>query len=231
MTFSIFPNIRLKFLFEPHILLSLKGFMTNTTHECLLSVARKLFGRFGFKGVSVRQICDAADVNQAAISYHFKGKEELYRHCLEEGMNKDLDKFAGILTPAKNREDMEAKLGLFLQQFYDHMSENADVVKMVVHEMNDPSPIGIDIIEKISKTIPFLLMSFLEQAKADGVLHAGMDPKSLNSFLCSQVMTQILFEEKVKRNHGDEWGFSNPAARKFLVNQIMLIMSGGIYAK
>ncbi len=205
--------------------------MTSSTHECLITVARKLFGRFGFKGVSVRQICEAADVNQAAISYHFKGKDELYKHCLEEGMTKDLEKFKSILTPAKNRQDMEAKLSLFLQQFYDHMSESADVVKMVIHEMNDPSAVGIDIIDKISKTIPFLCMSFLEQAKADGVLGPEIDPKSLNSFLCSEVITQILFEEKIKRNHGDEWGFSNPVARKFLVNQIMLIMSGGIYAK
>ncbi len=205
--------------------------MTKATQECLITVARKLFGRFGFKGVSVRQICEAADCNQAAISYHFKGKEELYRRCISEGMEKDFENFRSILTPAKNREDMEAKLGLFLKQFYDHLVENSDVVRIVTHELTDPSPVVQDVIQSLTSEIPQMLEAFLKDGIEKGYLNSSLDPASLNNILCSQVITQILFEEKVRRLHGNDRVISNPIARKYLVDQIMLIMSGGIYVK
>jgi len=53
-----------------------------TTRERLLDAAVELFARYGFKGASVRQICDRARANPAAISYHFGGKRQLYRAAL-----------------------------------------------------------------------------------------------------------------------------------------------------
>ncbi len=46
--------------------------------ERLLEVAAALFARYGFDGLSVRQITTAANVNLAAVSYHFGSKEGLF---------------------------------------------------------------------------------------------------------------------------------------------------------
>ena len=205
--------------------------MTTTTRECLIEVARKFFARFGFKGVSVRQICEAAKCNQAAISYHFHGKDELYRQCLLDGMEKDIEKFRGILSPAKNREDMEAKLGLFVHLFFEHLVGNSDAVRIVTHELTDPSPGAQDIIENLTTEIPTLLENFLRESKESGIINSEIDIKSLNGLICSQVIINILFEDKVRRQHGPEYVISLPQARKNLVAQIMLILSGGIYEK
>ena len=50
----------------------------------LLEAATSLFAQKGFSGVSVRQLAEAANVNIAAISYYFRGKEGLYQAVLEE---------------------------------------------------------------------------------------------------------------------------------------------------
>lgn len=52
---------------------------SDPTRRRLLEAAGDLFGRHGFHATSVRDICRAADVNSAAVSYHFGGKAELYR--------------------------------------------------------------------------------------------------------------------------------------------------------
>src|SRR6185503_18309631 len=47
--------------------------------ERILDAALDLFGERGLNGTTVRDIAARAKVNVAAISYHFGGKDELYR--------------------------------------------------------------------------------------------------------------------------------------------------------
>ena len=52
------------------------------TRERILKAALKLFADHGYEGASVRAIVAGAKANQAAINYHFAGKEGLYRAVL-----------------------------------------------------------------------------------------------------------------------------------------------------
>lgn len=50
------------------------------TRDRILDSAERLFGERGFDGTSLRQITEAAQVNLAAVNYHFGSKEDLYAH-------------------------------------------------------------------------------------------------------------------------------------------------------
>src|SRR5579862_3343282 len=52
------------------------------TRERILKAAERLFAERGYDGTSIRAIVARARVNQAAINYHFAGKEGLYREVL-----------------------------------------------------------------------------------------------------------------------------------------------------
>ncbi len=52
------------------------------TRERILSAAERLFAERGYEGTSIRAIVGKARVNQAAINYHFAGKDGLYREIL-----------------------------------------------------------------------------------------------------------------------------------------------------
>jgi len=54
------------------------------TQTKLLEAATLLFAQKGFSAVSTRELAEAAGVNIAAISYHFRGKEGLYQAMMEE---------------------------------------------------------------------------------------------------------------------------------------------------
>src|SRR5208282_378901 len=52
------------------------------TRERILKAAERLFAERGYEATSVRAIVGKARVNQAAVNYHFAGKDGLYREVL-----------------------------------------------------------------------------------------------------------------------------------------------------
>jgi AcrR family transcriptional regulator len=53
------------------------------TRQNIIKAAVALFAERGYDGTSIRAIVSKARVNQAAINYHFKGKEGLYFEVLK----------------------------------------------------------------------------------------------------------------------------------------------------
>jgi AcrR family transcriptional regulator len=53
------------------------------TRQSIMKAAVTLFAESGYDGTSVRAIVTKARVNQAAINYHFKGKDGLYLEVLK----------------------------------------------------------------------------------------------------------------------------------------------------
>jgi TetR/AcrR family transcriptional regulator, regulator of cefoperazone and chloramphenicol sensitivity len=57
------------------------------TRERILKAAERLFAEHGYDDTSVRAIVAKARVNQAAINYHFAGKDGLYREVLRAAIH------------------------------------------------------------------------------------------------------------------------------------------------
>jgi AcrR family transcriptional regulator len=55
---------------------------TETTRAALIKAATSVFSEYGYGGGSVRLITQRAMANQAAVNYHFGGKDGLYREVL-----------------------------------------------------------------------------------------------------------------------------------------------------
>src|SRR5262249_4876576 len=67
-----------------------RGASAGNVRERLLTAARELFLRYGYRAVSSRQIGAAAGVNFAMIRYYFGGKPGLYREILQSVLPPDL---------------------------------------------------------------------------------------------------------------------------------------------
>jgi AcrR family transcriptional regulator len=59
---------------------------SKATRERIIRAASRVFARSGYEGASIRTIVAAADVNQAAINYHFGSKDGLYRAVLQAAL-------------------------------------------------------------------------------------------------------------------------------------------------
>ncbi|MDK2956072.1 MAG: TetR/AcrR family transcriptional regulator, regulator of cefoperazone and chloramphenicol [Desulfovibrionales bacterium] len=83
----------------------------SNTRLALIRVATKLFAQSGFKSTSIREICAAAKVNNAAISYHFGSKMGLYKAVVAVGIDR-----AKELYPDPVREEGESPEDLLRRQ-------------------------------------------------------------------------------------------------------------------
>ena len=92
-----------------------------STKERILGAAETLFARYGFAGASLRQVTAAANVNLAAVNYHFGSKdnliEEVFRRRLDELNARRLEALKSAL--AIEAPQLEDVLGAFIRPALD----------------------------------------------------------------------------------------------------------------
>lgn len=101
-----------------------------TTKQLLLSAATKLFAQQGYAGSSVKEIAEQAGVNVSLISYHFNGKEGLYKACLDRFGRENLELAERILRPAENAEEVRVRLQMFVEQMLLTVSPRLETSKV-----------------------------------------------------------------------------------------------------
>jgi len=67
--------------------LALETSQNTATHNRILDAAERLFAEHGITGTSVRSITDLAQVNVAAVNYHFGSKEKLVRAVIDRRLD------------------------------------------------------------------------------------------------------------------------------------------------
>ncbi|MBL1256440.1 TetR/AcrR family transcriptional regulator [Methylocystis sp. Sn-Cys] len=86
------------------------------TRAALVAAATAVFAEHGYEGGSVRAITQRAGANQAAINYHFGGKEGLYRAVLETAADA-LEKESFLDAEELDQLPPADALRLYLRQF------------------------------------------------------------------------------------------------------------------
>jgi AcrR family transcriptional regulator len=101
--------------------------------EALLSAARNLFLRYGFRSVSSRQVAAAAGVNPAMIHYYFDGKEGLYRAMLESAIAPIVSRLQAMLGEPRSA-DVDGLVRTYMQV----LAANPWIPGLIVREVLTP---------------------------------------------------------------------------------------------
>lgn len=114
----------------------------DTTKTRILEAAGPIFAQKGFAATTVREICSAANVNQAAINYYYTSKENLYREIFRSVAPLDMS-----IIPDDVEASFEERLLHFMKYRANIVLANPCVaqwrVQLVLREFNDPTP-GMD---------------------------------------------------------------------------------------
>lgn len=88
-----------------------------STKERILSAAEELFARHGFAGASLRQVTAAANVNLAAVNYHFGSKDNLINEVFRRRLDELTERRMSALEAAKAAKpvSLEMLLGAFVE--------------------------------------------------------------------------------------------------------------------
>jgi AcrR family transcriptional regulator len=121
------------------------------TRQHLLEAAGEVFAERGFRNTTVREICQRAGANIAAVNYHFGDKEKLYAEVFRYSQQMANERHpllppAGALSPEK-------KLGVFvrwlLQRVFDK-DESSWHSQLMLREMIEPTAaLDLVVAEKI----------------------------------------------------------------------------------
>ncbi|NUM88004.1 MAG: TetR/AcrR family transcriptional regulator [Bdellovibrionales bacterium] len=146
------------------------------TPQLLLKAARKVFARKGFPAATVKEIADEAGVNISLISYHFNGKEGIYRACLREFGEQRLSAAKRILTPPESEGDMRAKLKLLGHDFFQTHVDCPEVCAMMHQDSATNLSLVRDLYDGFFMKFFETLIEFLASAKKKKFVRPDLEP-------------------------------------------------------
>ena len=114
-------------------------FSRNNTKTRILIAASRVFAEKGYKNTTVQDICSASEANIAAVNYHYKSKENLYRIVWDH-----LYKFNEQANEELFRDDLDPKVQLkhFVSTRIKSTLDNGELgylSKLISYELNSPT--------------------------------------------------------------------------------------------
>ena len=140
------------------------------TRGQLLGTARQIFAKAGFRNATIRQICEEAGANLAAINYHFGDKETLYREVMREACRIALEKYPpdfGLPQSPTPQQRLHAFVRSFLWRI---MSEgpHAHHGKLMAREMIEPSVALDEIVSEDIQPMATALLAIIRDLLGPG---------------------------------------------------------------
>lgn len=114
----------------------------------ILAAAGPVFADRGYEEATVREICEKAEVNLAAVNYYFGGKERLYAETLErvhsrQCQQEQMPEWSAGTPPA-------VKLTHFIRRLLTHLlraKEEPWEMRLMMREIMDPTPAGHKVLQ------------------------------------------------------------------------------------
>lgn len=194
--------------------------------ELLLNAAIPLFAKKGFSGTSVKDIADKAGVNVALVSYHFGGKEGLYKTCIENFGKNRLAATERILQPAQTREECRVRIEMFIEDVTDWFSSEPDLCSIVQREAEMNFAIAEDVFMKTFVKIFKVFASFIKAGQTKSYLRSDFDHEIASRFFFDGIIHVTQKNEKAEKILG--YSVDSPSYRKKMKAHLSRIFFDGL---
>jgi AcrR family transcriptional regulator len=135
------------------------------TRQRLLDAAGEIFAEQGFRHATIREICEKAGANVAAVNYHFRDKEGLYIEVIRYA-----HRCLTIQDPAElsriSNAPPEQRLAAFIRNFMHQLfapGKPAWHGKLVTREMIEPTSALDQLVEQEIRPRSLYLMSIVRE--------------------------------------------------------------------
>lgn len=141
------------------------------TEGRLLEAAGEIFAELGYRAATVRQICEKAGVNIAAVNYHFGDKAGLYMAVLRSVPNTHAEKYPpnlGLSPGATAEQKLRAYVQSLLHRVFDEGRPGWHT-KLVAREMIEPTVALDTLLEEVARPVHRELASIVGELLGSGV--------------------------------------------------------------
>lgn len=115
------------------------------TKTRLLTTAAALFAEHGYRGASVRRICNLARANPGAVSYHFGGKKQLYRTVLRRAASTLSEPI--LQEPDSNEEATPPTITEIVDFIVHQMDTNPHETQLLLRDLADGGSVAVEALE------------------------------------------------------------------------------------
>jgi AcrR family transcriptional regulator len=142
------------------------------TETRLLEAAGGIFAEFGYRTATVRQICEKAGANVAAVNYYFGDKEGLYLAVLRSVPEAHAEKYPpsrGLSAGAAPEARLRAYIDSLLHRVFDPGRPGWHA-KIIAREMVEPTRALDSLLEEVARPLHKELAGIVRQllgAEAD----------------------------------------------------------------
>lgn len=162
--------------------------MADDIKDRLIEIAGAAFGERGYEAVGIREICQGAGANVAAVNYHFGDKRGLYVACLRHAQSCRVDDLAVPQWPA----DFAAadKLRAFIRGMLESKLDASRPqwhLDMMLREMSRPTDACREIVEDYIRPMAESLGGVLQE------LHPGAVWDRRAWLIGFSIIAQVLF--------------------------------------
>ncbi len=137
----------------------------------ILATSAKLFSQRGYKGVSIRDIAQAAGMTNAALYYHFKNKEDLFLAMLRDDHEKAM---ASLQAAARGPGDLRDDLNQLMLRYAEITCQQRQSFQMLWRDMRQIGDArGPKLFGEMRHHLMHPLEERLEAAQAAGEIQEG----------------------------------------------------------
>ncbi len=162
---------------------------TQETPQRLLEAAGEIFAEQGFRAATIREICERAKANVAAVNYYFGDKQALYNAVIRHWFGVAIQKY----PPGGEAPDdapAEQRLRAFIRSFLFRILDQGRPAwhgKLMAHEMTEPTRAMDELVEAFVRPMIQRLDAILRE-----LVGPGIDAETLR--LCGRsIVGQCLF--------------------------------------
>lgn len=159
------------------------GEPARNTRLQLLAAGKTLFAKLGFEGTTVKQVADLAGVNISLVSYHFGGKENLYRAILLEFGQERLAVANRVLQTTGSEEEVRVRAKMFADEMLRCHFSDPELATILHRACEDGVPLAQDVFRDTFVQVFGAFERFIAAAQKRGFVNPRLRAETLSGLL------------------------------------------------
>jgi len=203
------------------------GMAGESTHAALLEAGEKMFALKGYESTTIQDLAKAAGVNVSLVSYHFGGKAELYRACLERFGSARLTAVRKILQPCADFTEFGTRFKIFTIEFIESHFENKDLVTIIQREIQNGLRHAPETFHKTFLRMFETLVEFFSDAQKKKIIRDDVLPFEMTSSFYGSLIHALTNDHIRQKLYKST--LADPEHHLPFVDQIMIAFVDGLH--
>ncbi len=180
------------------------------TRERLLEAARDVLAREGAQATTIADITRAADVGVGTFYLHFRDKDDLLHHLLEEGLERLREDVSGVVAPMPLARSLPTAIHAICDALFTHRA----IIRIAYS-----SGSFVDLTRRGQEMLATYLRCAIEAAQEEGLASKSIDAPLVADLVSGMILQSALW-----------WGEHAEPAPDRMARQIITLLRGELPA-